>query len=214
MVPRERTLLGGVIISVVFYFLFAQSTKTHTGFSGADDAVWRFFSKQDVHFIHSTAHAITSVGVVSVLLPLSLGAGCWIFVRSKSFAYAVAPFFSVQITATLVSTVKKSVNSARPPISSHIYPVHSAAFPSGHAADTTALVVAVAVFVWAISRSDQVRRDSAFAACVVIVVMGATRLILNVHWLSDVLGGTFLGMAVALTVSTICIRTDKLLKRV
>lgn len=213
-VPRERSLYIGAAISSVLFGLVAIGAKKHSFLGAADTPMWRFWSSHGVHELHVAAHYITSVGVVSILLPIAVFVGVLIYVKAKSIAYAAAPFFSVQITSLAVSSVKKAIDSARPPISSHIYPVHNAAFPSGHAANTTALVVATVVMACIVYPRRNVQHDFIVSGIVIVLLMSLTRLVLNVHWLSDVLGGAALGSAIALVVSAIAMRIHELLKSV
>jgi undecaprenyl-diphosphatase len=77
------------------------------------------------------------------------------------------------------------------------------AFPSGHAADSTAVFVSVAL-VLAVS---VLRRPAARAAVIVVgiamaVAVGLSRLVLDVHWPTDVVAGWALGTMAALVVTT------------
>jgi undecaprenyl-diphosphatase len=89
----------------------------------------------------------------------------------------------------------------RPPISVHEAHVTSPAFPSGHAADSAGFFLAAA-FILAIAVAHERRTQ------LVLIVIGAlcagligiSRLVLAVHWLSDVVAGWALGTAIAVTV--------------
>ena len=210
---RERTL---VILAAVFstvFLVFALGARDHTLLGSADESVWRFWSSHG-SALHSVAKAITSVGVVSVLLPASLVTGAIAFAHSRSVSYSLAPFFAVQITSIIVSVMKDGMNTARPPMSSHIVAVDSAAFPSGHAANTTALLVATVV-IWRVAlSSERVQRHAPAIGFIGVVAMATTRLILNVHWLSDVVGGIALGTACALAVCAVSLRLHALLRSI
>jgi undecaprenyl-diphosphatase len=83
-----------------------------------------------------------------------------------------------------VNVIKAAVDRPRPP-----HPrAHAmlAAFPSGHAAYSTAYV-AVALLT---------RRALVAGAIIVALVIGLTRLYLRVHWATDVLAGWALGAAI------------------
>jgi undecaprenyl-diphosphatase len=67
------------------------------------------------------------------------------------------------------------------------------AFPSGHATQSIAFygMLAIVLILW----SGAIRRLLvAVGAGLVIIVVGASRLYLGVHWLTDVLGGYALGL--------------------
>lgn len=211
-VLRERTLLGWAVATAVVFVVFAAGAKEHRLLGSADESVWRFWSEHGVDVFHNIAEAITSIGVVSYLIPLSLVTGAIAFAFSKSAAYSLAPFFSVQITAIVVSGLKDFFDASRPPASSHIVVAESAAFPSGHAANTAALVIAT-VLIWRLALpSDRVHRHAPVIGFIIVVLMALTRLVLNVHWLSDVLGGIALGASISLVVCVIVMRTHTMLK--
>ena len=114
---------------------------------------------------------------------------------------AAAPLVSLSL-ASLASTLAKSIfERDRPPVGVHATSVTLAAFPSGHATNGAAfgiaagltLALTVAHHRW--SKTLVVAVGLFFAALV-----GISRLVLAVHWLSDVVAGWALGSSVALTV--------------
>lgn len=73
---------------------------------------------------------------------------------------------------------------------------HYAAFPSGHAMTA---VVSCGLLVWLLRLygAGPVARGAVLAVAVVSAVgVAATRVYLGVHWLTDVVGGSLLGVAV------------------
>lgn len=107
----------------------------------------------------------------------------------------IAPFV---ITAVLgeviiVNTVKQLLDRVRPtfnPIAETLGP----SFPSGHSATAAALYAAVAL-VLARRRSPRIRALLAGAAAGIAVAVAASRVMLGVHWLSDVIAGLAFGWA-------------------
>lgn len=94
--------------------------------------------------------------------------------------------------------MKAAVGRDRPEWSDPVDSASHAAFPSGHAM-TVALVCGL--LLWLLSRAAGVPaglRYAAWAAAAVSVVgVSFTRLWLGVHWMSDVVGGSLMGIAVA-----------------
>ena len=106
------------------------------------------------------------------------------------------------VCGEIVSILKKSTKIARPPLQFQVAQIHNPSFPSGHAADTTAFVVSLLLIVWC--ALDVPRRVKTWATVIgvsIFVAMGLTRLVLNVHWLSDVLAGWCIGAATGLAVT-------------
>ena len=93
----------------------------------------------------------------------------------------------------LVNTVKQLLDRVRPtfnPIADTLGP----SFPSGHSATAAALYAAVAL-VLARRRSPRTRALLAGGAAGIAVGVACSRVMLDVHWLSDVIAGLAFGWA-------------------
>lgn len=169
-------------------------------FGGLDETIWRWWADLDVAWVHTLARAVSQTGTQAVLLPAAVFAGIAVWVASRRVLPAFAPWIAVQVDAVLVARLKSGLDIARPPLEQMVRPVRSPAFPSGHTANTTALLVAVAVVV-AATGSAGTRSRVRLLALVGAVAMGWSRLALNVHWFSDVVGGWVLGAVVGTVIA-------------
>ena len=91
----------------------------------------------------------------------------------------------------LVNSIKQLLDRARPtfnPAAATLGP----SFPSGHSATAAALYASVAL-VLARRRSPRVRALLAAAAGGIAVAVACSRVMLDVHWLSDVIAGLAFG---------------------
>jgi len=105
-------------------------------------------------------------------------------------------FAVVEVSTSLSSALlKAAVGRPRPP-DGLIHPLGSS-FPSGHAAYAGATCVALVLTFTAVGPR---RRWWSALAAVGIVGMAWSRTYLQVHWLSDVVGGSMLGIGIALVV--------------
>jgi undecaprenyl-diphosphatase len=91
----------------------------------------------------------------------------------------------------IVEQLKLVFDRARPDPAGHLTAVHSMAFPSGHSANAMVLGLGLALLL-PLSRKG--RRAAVAIGLAFAFVIGSTRLILGVHWPSDVLGGWTLGV--------------------
>ncbi|MFB7461962.1 phosphatase PAP2 family protein [Streptomyces sp. NPDC056224] len=112
--------------------------------------------------------------------------------------------------ATLVATVvqqgvKGLVGRGRPVWPDPVDSAHFSAYPSGHA--MTAAVVA-GLLLWLLPRAAPARwAGTAWAVAVVSVIgVGFTRLYLGVHWMTDVVAGWLLGVAVVALATSVSVR--------
>jgi len=92
---------------------------------------------------------------------------------------------------------------ARPDLVTHLDIVHSPAFPSGHATN------AAVVYILLIMLVPPARHRLWYAlAAIMIVLTGVSRIMLGVHWPTDVIGGWMLGTAFALAAAAVVATAD------
>jgi undecaprenyl-diphosphatase len=91
----------------------------------------------------------------------------------------------------LIEAMKAVFDRARPDPLGHEVAVHNLAFPSGHSANAMAGWLAIAL----LASSPRLRRPAIALALAIAFVTGICRLVLQVHWPSDVVGGWAFGAA-------------------
>ncbi len=91
------------------------------------------------------------------------------------------------------NALKIAFDRARPDLIEHLDHVSSASYPSGHATSAAAVYLLLAWFAPA-----RWRPLGWALAAAMILLNGFSRIMLGVHWASDVVGGTMLGAAFAL----------------
>ena len=89
--------------------------------------------------------------------------------------------------------IKLFVDRPRPPVP--MIDAHGSSYPSGHAAYACATAIALVLLF---TRPGPRRLPWFGAAALVSAAMAWSRTYLQVHWLSDVLAGAVLGLAVVL----------------
>jgi undecaprenyl-diphosphatase len=128
-------------------------------------------------------------------------------VRTRSVWPVLTLGAAVAGAVVLAELVKGAVGRARPATATMLgTPESGPGFPSAHTMVFTALAGAVALVVLRATSSAGVRAAAVAAAVVASGAMGASRLYLGDHWLTDVLAsyalaGAVLAAAAALTVS-------------
>ena len=89
-----------------------------------------------------------------------------------------------------VDGLKLFFGRARPAFDSQLVQVHNLSFPSGHSAHSLTAYVLVACFLV----TGHYRIAAIAAALAITFIVGLTRILLGVHWLSDVVGGWAAGL--------------------
>jgi undecaprenyl-diphosphatase len=165
-----------------------------------DLAVARFVAGHRTGWLTPAMRAVTWLGSSSVLVPLVLVAGIGFLIRRRDSGPILALGLSLGGTVAIYVTLKAVVARARPAGDLSLGGIfHGLAFPSGHAAASMAVWGMLAVIGW--SRGMPARRAWAIGSAVIVLLVGASRVYLGAHWLSDVLGGYALGGAVASAVA-------------
>jgi undecaprenyl-diphosphatase len=106
------------------------------------------------------------------------------------------------VLAGLASSVTKALfERERPPTALHATTVHLAAFPSGHATHAAAFFLAASLtLAITIARHRSTRALLVATGLLLAALVGLSRLVLGVHWLSDIVAGWALGSAIAIAV--------------
>lgn len=83
-------------------------------------------------------------------------------------------------------------------------------YPSGHMTRTVFIIVVFAIIIIFASKNSFLYRLVVLSALASLaLIMGITRVYLGEHWLSDVLGGSLLGISAGLLASILILRTQK-----
>jgi undecaprenyl-diphosphatase len=141
----------------------------------------------------SAARALTHFGDPAVVTLLAFVGALALYAAGQR--RAALYLLGARAVAVLVSTgVKDVVRRARPVLDQPVAHAGGFSFPSGHAVGSAALYASLAIVV-----SHRLPMPVRIAIGVVPpVVVGVTRVLLGVHFPSDVVGGLVLGWAVAL----------------
>ena len=197
--PRHETgllLTLGLIVLVVGGVVLgglAVLVRTNSGLLRVDRSIAPWGEQHMTSLASSTLDFVTSFGSTGVIVGCTIVVFVVEVVRRPSRWLPVF-LLAVTIGQTLLSTqVKDLVDRIRPsanPIAHTLGP----SFPSGHTTGAAACFAAFAL-VLGRGRSRNTQAVLAGAAVFVACAVAASRVLLGVHWLTDVLGGLALGWA-------------------
>jgi undecaprenyl-diphosphatase len=183
------------LLSAVAFGLLLWGVLANNGLTLADQGVATFIAAHRLGWLTPVVEFVTWLGSSFFIVPIGLVAGGTLWLRRRTWqplAMLAAAFLGA---AGLYDIVKPAVGRARPPAALQVGgPDIGRAFPSGHATQSISFyaMLAVVLIIWYAPRHQRV---FAVAAALIILVIGASRLYLGVHWLTDVLGGYALGLA-------------------
>jgi undecaprenyl-diphosphatase len=133
---------------------------------------------------------VTRLGDWEALVALTLfGAGLLMLRRRWRLAGLLVG--STLLARLLVALQKSVLGVIRPAENAHLVEVQSLSFPSGHAANSMVVYLTLALIL---TRGGGARGLAIAAAVLLSLLIGATRVLLGVHWPSDVVGGWAFGL--------------------
>jgi undecaprenyl-diphosphatase len=144
----------------------------------------------DIAALVPSARLLTHIGDGWTVLAASIVAAGGLLLRGHR-RRAILLLAILASERLVVEAMKAGFDRARPDVAGRQVAVHSMAFPSGHSANAMAVGLAIAL----LATSPGVRRPAVALALALAFVTGLCRLVLGVHWPSDVAGGWAFGAA-------------------
>lgn len=183
------------LISAVAFGLLLWSVLAHSGLTLVDTSVTNWVAGHRSSWLTAVMQLVTWLGSSFFIIPVGIAVGGFLRIRRRAWRPLVMMAAAFGGTAGLYDIVKPAVGRARPPATLQVGgPDTGWAFTSGHATQSIAFygMLAIVLIAW---YAPNRRLPVALGAALVTLVVGASRLYLGVHWLTDVLGGYALGLA-------------------
>jgi undecaprenyl-diphosphatase len=187
--PRWFVLSGASLILFVVVLVLAATHVTAPMDRATELQIHRAFGARTMGLFSDistlggpTAHTIAVVALTAVLLVL------------RRF-WSVTFFLAVQAGSAAGSVAKIATHRVRPHLFTGAYHASGYSFPSGHALGATLFCGAILYLLWAAldSKAVLVFLSAVSAVCVLLVAL--SRVVLGVHYPTDVEGGIALGLA-------------------
>jgi membrane-associated phospholipid phosphatase len=165
------TLVVGLVLEMV---------QTRQGFARWDNAAARWGAAHTTGTAESVVRVVTQLGSTPVIIAVSLLTAVIEYRRIRT--RAVPGFLATVVVSELAinNLVKVAVGRTRPNVA-RLVQASGFSFPSGHTASSAAVYAAIALL--------------AGGAGGITVAVGASRVLLGAHWLTDVIAGAALGWA-------------------
>ena len=179
---------GGVLFGVLAYLV-----RTNADLIGIDNGVAKWGNRHATAMSMHALNLVTQLGGIYTVIALCLTLAVAETIRERSVW--VTPFIVAVMGGEelLTATVKQLADRVRPafnPAAATLGP----SFPSGHSA-TAAAFYATAALLLGRRRGRPGRAVLTALAAAIAVAVAASRVLLDVHWLSDVIAGLSLGWA-------------------
>ena len=196
--------VGALVIAVWIFGGLTQDVLGHDDTVLADPRVTSLVVAHRADWLTAAMRVLTWLGSNAVLVPGVVVIGGFFLLRRRDWRPLALLAAAVGGAVTLYDIAKPLVGRPRPLSSIWIGHYSGAAFPSGHATAAVAFYATLALIL-SMGASYGRRALVWFGATLVTVVVGASRVYLGAHWLTDVLGGYALGAAWVALIVTIAL---------
>ncbi len=199
---------GGLLLTATFGLIFGlalvagivfEMVDSGSGFARWDESVARWGAANATETSTRVMNWITRLGGTAYVTVVSAVVAAWAYFRFRSWH---APAFIAIVLAgqgLLNNTLKHLVGRERPDFA-QLAGFGGTAFPSGHSAAAAATWAAVA-YLLGRGRSRATKGLLTALAVLIAGAVAATRVLLGVHWLTDVIAGLAVGFGWFLAVA-------------
>lgn len=129
--------------------------------------------------------AITELGSATILIIIAVIS--YISIKNKKIGCVIV--LNLAISALLNVAIKEMVQRPRPPIEFRMVEETSFSFPSGHSMTSAAFYGLIIYFIFKNIENKNIRNAACVCLCILIFLIGISRIYLGVHYASDVLAG-------------------------
>ncbi len=189
---QRRLLAPAAVLALSLLGFFALALLAHPSVpDGLDARVNAFVAAHRTATLTAFFRGYTGLGqwlVLTIATVAVIAALAW-RARRREAAFLLVV---MSVSPLLNLALKQLFERARPPIESAVLSASGYAFPSGHAMSSATFALALVVIAW----PTRWRWPAAGLAATFALLMGLSRFYLGVHWLTDVLAGWVLALAV------------------
>ena len=180
LTPRTRFMIAMSLPLAVWLIMLLQGGRH----SAWDAELYRWFYVGGNSVLARNSAIFTQLGSGIVLIALAIAATVVLVLRRKRRAALF--LFMVFGGRFLVELQKVIFNRPRPGLSPALVAVDSYSYPSGHAANAMITFLAIGLLLPVRQRNRAITIGIGLALALQV---GASRVMLGVHWPSDVVGG-------------------------
>jgi undecaprenyl-diphosphatase len=170
-----------------------EMVNTNTGFAQWDASFAQWGADHSTAFSTHFLRDVSTFGGTAFLVAAAVAIGVYELIKEKRWAPIGFLILCVGGQFAMSNLIKWGVQRERPDVL-RLTGFAGSSFPSGH---STASAACFAAFVLLLARTRSRRVKTVGAAIAVggAVMIGASRVLLGVHWFTDVLAGLALGWA-------------------
>ena len=183
--PRVGPTAAATVLAALATAVLWAGVATGTLLAVLDPAVDGWIVAVRPPALVATAEVVTTVGQPAVMVAVLVVVAALVARRERSWEPALVGAGALLVLGLLDNGVKAVVARPRPPVAWQAVSAHGLSFPSGHALWSAGSLLLVVVLVGPVRG----RVPLALVAFLVVAGVACSRLVLAVHYPSDVLAG-------------------------
>jgi undecaprenyl-diphosphatase len=197
--PRAARLswwLAGAALALLIFIRISREL-IEGDVSAMDSAILLAVAKKRTPWLTTAAVDVTALGSITLVVLFSAFALIVLLVlRDRMGALQLLAASAGAGILTLVT--KNSIERIRPEVAQQLVAVSGFSYPSGHSVSTSALYLTIAIIAGRYVQHSGARTTIFLAVSTVLLMIGASRVYLGVHYATDVASGISLGATWAL----------------
>ncbi|HFC8518581.1 phosphatase PAP2 family protein [Neisseria weaveri] len=198
-IPRPYQLLllfVGMLLPLLALGWVAENIWQHSAYVYAFELPVMFWLHEHIgSWFTPFAVVLHHLGKFATAAPLTALAAVWLYMR-RYRGYAVFTVCAIALPALLMAVAKQIFDRPRPELWPRIIEEANSSFPSGHSTFAASLAVVLVLVYW----HSPYRRIICIVAVLFAFLMGISRMVLGVHYPTDVLAGWVTGSVTVLAV--------------
>jgi undecaprenyl-diphosphatase len=145
-------------------------------------------------WLEGVARDLTALGSATVLIVFTSAVAVFLAVRRQRHALVLVLVATIG-GILLADGLKQVFQRPRPDLVPHLARVYSSSFPSGHAVSSAVVYLTLGALLSQLVQERKLKAYFLGVACFLTFVIGLSRVVLGVHYPSDVLAGWSAGLA-------------------
>ena len=178
--------------STIFLLLALAAVNAEKLLLEVDTAVQESTVDARTGWLSTAMVMLTELGTRYVIGVLALGLAAWAWVTKRCRTTTLIIIAAFAINPVFEIFFKELVGRVRPNLD-QILPGNGPSFPSGHVLATVGFYGLIPLVVWESTTKRWLRIGSLIGAFSVILLVGFSRVYLDVHWTTDVFAAYLLG---------------------
>lgn len=189
---KKKNLLLLVLITLfILLFIFIKIKPIIY----IDSIVYKFIINFKSDTLTSFFKLITKLGTFKMTFII----GCILLLMLRKKTYFILPFTSIFIK--LINIFGKAITNRPRPNILRLISINESSFPSGHSMLSITIYGLLIYIIYSNIYKNSVKWILIILLCLIIILIGISRIYLGVHYFTDIVGGYILGIIYLLVIT-------------